>query len=103
MAILEEPGAIRLDESRPMNLREAVSSAIEQLAMLIHLEVDSVVSARRAGDGWHLTVELIERKAVPDTQDLLGTYEISLDSNGELMEYGRTDIRRRMDLLETVE
>lgn len=103
MAGMEETGTIQLGETRAISLREAIGNAIEQLTLLLHLEVSSVVSARKMEDGWHLTIEFIERKAVPDTQDLLGTYAISLDNYGELMGYERTDIRRRMDLVETVE
>lgn len=103
MAGIEETGTVQLEGTRAISLREAVGNAIEQLTLLLHLEVSSVVGARKSEDGWQLTIELIERKAVPDTQDLLGTYEVSLDNYGELMGYERTDIRRRMDLVEAIE
>jgi len=103
MAGIKGTGTVQLEGARAISLRDAIDNAIEQLTLLLHLDISSVVSARKTEDGWQLTIELIERKAVPDTQDLLGTYEVSLDSYGELTSYERTDIRRRMDLVESVE
>jgi hypothetical protein len=103
MAGMEEAGTVQLEGTGAINLKEAIGNAIEQLTLLLHLEVSSVVGARKSEDGWHLTIELIERKAIPDTQDLLGTYEVSLDNYGELTSYERIDMRRRMDLVETAE
>jgi len=44
-----------------------------------------------------LALELIERKAVPDTQDLLGDYEILLDDEGNMKGYERKKVRKRTD------
>jgi len=48
-------------------------------------------------------IDLIERKAIPDTQDLLGTYDIILDEEGNIESYERKRVRRRMDLEESIE
>jgi len=85
-----------------IHLGDAIHGAMEQLQSLLGLEVSNVIGAARMDDGWQVTVELIERKAVPDTQDLLGVYEIHLDDAGEMTSYERKEIRRRMDLVETV-
>ena len=95
MEQLREIGTIRLGD--------AIHGAIEQLQSLLGLEVSSVTGAAKTEDGWHMTIELIERKAIPDTQDLLGVYEVRLDDVGELTSYERREVRRRMDLMETVE
>ena len=92
-----------LGQAKITRLRDVIDSGIDQLHDLLGLEVSKVVAASRKEDGWQMTVELIERKAVPDTQDLLGTYLAFLNDEGELMSYERRAIRRRMDLEETVE
>ena len=97
----EEKGVQELKEVRALRLSDVIDTAIDQLKALLGLEVSSVAAANKVDDGWHLTVELVERKAVPDTQDLIGTYEVHLDNGGELTDYERTDIRRRMDLIES--
>jgi len=45
-----------------------------------------------------VTAELVERKSVPDTSDLLGIYEVRMDEAGNILCYERTRMRRRSDL-----
>jgi hypothetical protein len=52
---------------------------------------------RREDDGWRAVVEVIERKAVPDTQDILGRYEIDLDASGRFEGYRRLGRTHRGD------
>jgi len=86
-----------------MELREVVDRAKEALHGVMALECSSVSEASKTESGWRVTIELIERKGIPDTQDLLGVYEVTLDENGHMTGYGRKRIRRRMDLEEVVE
>ncbi|MCX6668989.1 MAG: gas vesicle protein [Methanothrix sp.] len=64
--------------------------------------LDSVVSLNKGPEGWLAEVEVLERKSVPDTQDILGRYEMKFDEEGELLGYKRIMLRRRSDM-ETVE
>jgi len=96
-------GSQESEKVQTMSLVNIVHRAIDQLKILANLDVSKVIGVSRTEDGWLLAVEIIERKAIPDTQDLLGTYEVHIDNNGELTEYERTDIRRRMDLVESAE
>ena len=43
-------------------------------------------------------VEVLERKSVPDTQDILGRYEMKFDPDGDLLGYKRIMLRRRSDM-----
>lgn len=81
-----------------MELREIVEHAKEELAAITTLKVSGVVGASRQDDGWHVGVELVERKSIPDTQDLLGVYEVILDDEGRILTYERKRVRRRMDV-----
>jgi hypothetical protein len=58
---------------------------------------ETVVDIKEENEEWSVTVEVLERKAVPDTQDLLGRYVIRLDKNGELIGWTQQMIRRRCD------
>jgi hypothetical protein len=80
-----------------LNLGQVVEAALGGLSML-KLKVSSVTSVNRAGDGWQVVVEVLERRGVPDTSDLLGVYELHLDEAGNILRYERTRIRRRCDL-----
>lgn len=86
-----------------MELAKVIDRAKEQLTMLHPLPVSGVIGATKKEDGWHVTVELIERKAIPDAQDLLGVYEAVLDDRGNMISYHRKRVRRRSDMEEEAE
>jgi len=62
-------------------------------------KVESVVEMLKEAKVWKAVVEVLERKAVPDTQDLLGRYELTLNEGGELLGYKQVLVRRRQDRL----
>lgn len=64
---------------------------------VIGRELDGVVGLSRNDDGWQVTVEVVERSAVPDTQDILGQYEVDLGGDREVTGYRRIDRYRRGD------
>lgn len=41
-----------------------------------------MIKAESNDEGWRTVVEVVERNAVPDTQDIIGRYEITLDGTG---------------------
>ena len=82
-----------------LGLSEVMEKASEGLAPL-KLKVSTVTAVSKTEDGWRVSMELVERKAVPDTMDLLGVYEVLLDPEGELISYERVRVRRRSDLEE---
>lgn len=86
-----------------MEIREAIEQAKVALLELMNLPFSSITGAMKAEDGWQVTIELIERKGIPDTQDLLGVYEVTLNEHGRMTGYARRRVRRRMDLEEVVD
>ena len=92
----------QLKEAGTMHLRDVIDNAGNQLQALLGLETSNIIAASKTDDGWHVMIELIERKAIPDTQDLLGTYEVVLDDEGYMTSYERVRMRRRMDLEESI-
>jgi len=45
-------------------------------------------------------IELVERRAVPDTQDIIGRYEINLTSTGNVAGYELVERYQRGDMKE---
>jgi hypothetical protein len=87
-----------------MEPKEVSERARKELQAVMDLEVSSVTGVSKAEhDGWQVTIELVERKAIPDTQDLLGLYEVHLDDDGHLISFERRKVRHRMDVEETSE
>jgi len=60
-------------------------------------EPETVIGVEESDGEWKVTVETVERKAVPNTQDLLGRYEIRLNKNGELISWKQKMVRKRAD------
>jgi hypothetical protein len=70
---------------------QIVRRAIEQVAMLTGRQVEGVNALeRRDDDGWTVTLEVVELRRVPDSTDVLGSYAVSVDEQGELEGYTRT-------------
>ena len=61
--------------------------------------LDGILAVDRENDHWRAAVEVIERKSVPDTQDILGRYEITLGEDDHTVTgYQRTHRYRRDDM-----
>jgi hypothetical protein len=72
---------------------EVVGRARDQLEELFGKPVEAVSGFGRPeddGGGWTVTLELLELERIPDTTSLLGTYEATLDADGNLLEARRT-------------
>jgi len=66
---------------------------------LLNKKAESVISITKEDKNWKAVVEVLERVSVPDTQDILGRYEFTLDGKGELLDYKQIMLRRRADLV----
>jgi Gas vesicle synthesis protein GvpO len=62
-----------------------------QLGELTGHDVEGVISVERNDDGWQVGVEVVESHRIPDSADILGTYEVGLDEDAELISYRRTE------------
>jgi hypothetical protein len=69
---------------------QVAERARRELVEITGLQPEGVTSLERHDDGmWKVTVELLELSRIPNTDDVLGTYEASLDASGELLGYRR--------------
>ena len=59
------------------------------------LPVNAVIGLAKREEGWVVSLETVERKAIPDTMDVLGLYEVRLDSEGTLLGFERKKLRKR--------
>ncbi|NTW00106.1 MAG: gas vesicle protein [Oscillochloris sp.] len=69
---------------------EIANRAKDQLSSLTGLKPSTVSSLIHNDDGWHIVAELIELKRIPESADILATYEAVLDEKGNLVSYQRT-------------
>ena len=69
---------------------EIAHKAREQVAELFGKPVDSISAIARDGTrGWVVTLELVELERIPETTSLIGSYEVKLDADGNLLEARR--------------
>ena len=64
----------------------------EQLVELTRIKADTVSEIKHDELGWHIIVEMIEMKRVPDSTDMLASYDTLSDDDGNLLNFKR--IRR---------
>lgn len=70
--------------------KEIAERAVEQMQDLIGRPVESVTGLERDDDDWTVTLEVLELQRIPTTTDVLGSYEVKLDKDGELTGAQRT-------------
>jgi hypothetical protein len=78
-----------------MNADEIIKKVQEEFAKLSKLPVNGVIGLAKTEEGWVVSMEALERKAIPDTMDVLGLYEVRLDSEGNLLSFERKKLRKR--------
>jgi len=86
-----------------MTVPKLIELAREQLAEVIGLKLSSTLGASKDDQGWHISVEMIEKKSIPDGMDILATYEARVNDQGELLEFSRKKLRKRIDTAEEQE
>jgi len=75
----------------------------EQLAELTHVKPDTISSISKDEQGWHISVEMIEMKRIPEATDMLATYETLSDEEGNLINFRRTRRYLREQIMEKEE
>jgi Gas vesicle synthesis protein GvpO len=68
---------------------ELARAARKQLSELTGRRAESVLGLRKDDDGWNVMVEVVELSRIPPSTDLLGSYVVTLDDDGELVAYER--------------
>jgi len=83
------------ESGKKLSPPELVGRARDQIQELFGKPVESVSGFEQSngdgdGKGWTVTLELLELPRIPDTTSLLGTYEATLDADGNLLSAHRT-------------
>jgi hypothetical protein len=71
--------------------REAIDRVRKELPQLLGRPIETVLGLERDEDvdGWKVTVQVVELSRIPQSTDVLGSYSVTLDGNGDL-----TNVRR---------
>jgi len=79
------------------DFKDINDKAMDSIKNLVHKKPLSVISVKQSAAGWTALVEALERAAVPDTQDLIGIYEVTFSKDKHLTGYKRKEVRRKGD------
>ncbi len=80
-----------------LSMAEVIQKARTEINVLTGLEISSTLEAAKAEDGWKVTMEVVEKHSLPDGMDILAMYETLLDPDGNMQEFKRTRMRKRID------
>jgi len=73
-----------------MNVMEISAAARECVTTISGRRPEAVSRCERNDGGWQVTVELIDTKARLADNDIMATYQLMFDGEGELLGYERT-------------
>jgi hypothetical protein len=68
-------------------LAEIASKARELLRSLRGVEAESVTGVTRTRNGWRVTLEVVELRRIPESTDVLASYEVQLDGDGGFLSF----------------
>lgn len=68
----------------------AARKALRELTALTGHDDGTVISIERQDDAWQIGIEVVETRRIPDSADILASYQVQLEPDGELHSYRRT-------------
>ena len=81
-----------------MQLAQKAKTRVEQVT---GLKASGVTGMAHDDEGnWVVTLELLEKKSIPDAMDILGIYEVKMNAEGGILDFARTRLRKRGDTSE---
>jgi gas vesicle protein GvpO len=80
----EPPRGAKQDEFTDM-----ADQARELLRSVRGVEAESVSGITRTSNGWTVTLEVVELRRIPESTDVLASYEVELDGDGKLLGFER--------------
>ncbi len=78
-----------------LKMKELADKASQQLAEVTGFAPVAVVGSYRDPEGWHITVDMMEMARLPESTDVLGTYMVTLDENGDILKFEKKRARLR--------
>lgn len=87
-----EPAAEPEPEPQPVaagEIQKLVRSARAVLRDLTGSDAESVSSVSRTTNGWSIGLEVVELRRVPDSMDVLASYDVEVDGDGNVLGFER--------------
>ncbi len=81
-----------------INMIELREKIIPEITQLLKKEPESISSVEETEDGWIIHCDVLEKKSVPETFDLLKIFEFRLNQNAKITGFKEIKKIRRGDV-----
>ena len=68
---------------------EYALKAMNTLQELVGFTVEGVIGIRETENGWEYELEVLEMERIPETNDVMATYSVQVNAEGEIVGYRR--------------
>ncbi len=80
-----------------MNVMEVQKKVIPLIKELLKKEPESISLVEKSNEGWTLHCDILEKKSVPETYDLLKIFEFKLNNQADIVSFKQLKKVRRGD------
>ncbi len=81
-----------------MNLSEIQEKVVPQIRKLLNKEPESISSIEKTNEGWKVLCDVLDKKSIPETYDLLKIFEFVTDKEAKVTSFKQLRKIRRGDL-----
>ncbi|MGF1454738.1 MAG: gas vesicle protein GvpO [Alphaproteobacteria bacterium] len=91
IVMIEESGQAGppFQEKVAMGARDIALRAKAELQEITGLKPDTVSKVQKGDEGWLVNIDMVEHRSIPESRDVLATYELVLDGDGTMLTYER--------------
>jgi hypothetical protein len=72
-----------------MTMPELIERTKQQMEAITGLSPETVSRLDPADSGWNVGIDMLEHRSIPRTHDLLASFEVSLDDDGNIQRWRR--------------
>ena len=93
------------EKPKKLNLEQVMVTVKKEMVELTSLPFNTIagLALDEETNAPTITIELVERKAIPDSMDLLGIYECCVDNECKIRTFKRVGMRKRGDVVSASE
>lgn len=81
-----------------MKLVDIQRKIVPQIKELLMKEPESISSVKESDKGWTIECEVLEKKSIPETYDLLKVFEFTLNTEAQITGFKMVKRMRRGDV-----
>jgi hypothetical protein len=71
------------------SLLEIGRSVMSEMSEFVGCPAEGITGIQKLEGGWIVTVELLEMARVPETTDVLASYDVHVDGDGRIIDFQR--------------